>query len=61
LNPDEDRLAFSVEWTMDEEGNIEEEWFGRTVIKSCCKLAYEHAKSMLERQNKVHNSNFMLN
>ena len=25
------------------------EWFGRTVIRSCAKLAYEHAQSMLEQ------------
>ncbi|CAM6054368.1 unnamed protein product [Sphagnum tenellum] len=37
---------------QDEKGNIELEWFGRTVIKSCCKLAYEHAQSMLEQPNK---------
>ncbi len=51
LNPDEDRLAFSVEWVLDEDGNVEEgsEWFGRSVIRSCCKLSYEHAQEMLDR------------
>jgi exoribonuclease R len=38
---------------MDSKGNIEREWFGRTVIRSCCKLAYEHAQSMLEKPDKV--------
>jgi exoribonuclease R len=27
---------------------ILEEWFGRTVIRSCTKLSYEHAQSMIE-------------
>ena len=44
LNPAEDRLAFSVVWTLDEEGRVYDEWFGRTVIRSCTKLAYEHAQ-----------------
>ncbi len=50
LNPGSDRLAFSVEWLMDaEDGTImEEEWFGRTVIRSCCKLSYDHAQEMLD-------------
>ena len=48
LNPGVDRLTFSVEWIMSETGEIEEEWFGRTVIKSCVKLAYEHAQHMID-------------
>jgi len=52
LNPDRERLTFSVEWTLNEEGEIEDEWFGRSVIKSCCKLAYEHAQDMLDSPTK---------
>ncbi|XP_065562462.1 DIS3-like exonuclease 2, partial [Artemia franciscana] len=52
LNPGEDRLAFSVEWVVNGEGDIEEEWFGRSVIKSCAKLAYEHAQSIIENPGK---------
>lgn len=44
LNPDEERLAFSVLWEIDAAGNITNEWFGRSVIKSCVKLSYEHAQ-----------------
>lgn len=33
LNPDVERLAFSVIWKMDSEGNILDTWFGRTIIK----------------------------
>ena len=28
------------------------EWFGRTVIRSCVKLAYEHAQSMIDEPAK---------
>lgn len=31
---------------------IYEEWFGRSVIKSCCKLAYEHAQGFIELPDK---------
>lgn len=44
LNPGVDRLSFSVIWKMDREGNVKDEWFGRTIIKSCVKLSYEHAQ-----------------
>lgn len=44
LNPGVERLTFSVVWKMDDEANILEEWFGRSVICSCIKMAYEHAQ-----------------
>jgi DIS3-like exonuclease 2 len=53
LNPSEDRLTFSVEWVMTPEGKIVDEWFGRSVIRSCVKLAYEHAQGMLDNPKKV--------
>lgn len=53
LNPGEDRLAFSVEWTLDSSGKILKEWFGRTVIRSCAKLAYEHAQGMLDEPDRI--------
>ncbi|TRY78429.1 hypothetical protein TCAL_06904 [Tigriopus californicus] len=52
LSPAEDRLTFSVEWIMNGNGDIQEEWFGRTVIRNCCKLAYEHAQGMLDHPDK---------
>ena len=40
LNPNVDRLSFSVVWKMDQDGNvIGEPWFGRSVIRSCAKLS----------------------
>lgn len=44
LNPAVDRLTFSVIFKMDAEGNVYDEWFGRTIIRSKVKLAYEHAQ-----------------
>ncbi|KAK4510909.1 uncharacterized protein ATC70_000018 [Mucor velutinosus] len=48
LNPGVERLAFSVIWKMDGAGNIKDTWFGKSVIKSCAKLAYEDAQSVIE-------------
>ena len=48
LNPNVDRLAFSVMWTLDDNANIKDEWFGKTVIRSCCKFAYSDAQSIIE-------------
>ena len=48
LNPGVDRFAFSVVWEMTPEGKIVSEWFGRTVINSAGKLAYEHAQKVIE-------------
>lgn len=48
LNPMTDKLTFSVIWTLTPEGKILDEWFGRTIIRSCTKLSYDHAQSMIE-------------
>nr|CAG4650070.1 EOG090X047D [Sida crystallina] len=53
LNPGEDRLAFSVEWIINEEGEIQEEWFGRSVIRSCVKLSYDHAQAVIEGRTDI--------
>lgn len=45
LNPNVDRLTFSVVWKMNDQGEIFDEWFGRTIIRSCCKLSYECAQA----------------
>ncbi len=43
-----DRLTFSVIWEMTGDGRILKQWSGRTVIRSCAKLAYGHAQDMIE-------------
>ncbi len=53
LNPDEDRLAFSVEWTITEEGKIEKEWFGRTVIRCGMKYRIIYCMSFLSFLSRV--------
>uniref|UniRef100_A0A3Q3AG66 DIS3-like exonuclease 2 n=1 Tax=Kryptolebias marmoratus TaxID=37003 RepID=A0A3Q3AG66_KRYMA len=53
LNPLSDRLTFSVIWKITPEGKILSEWFGRSVIRSCVKLSYDHAQSMIEAPEKL--------
>lgn len=48
LNPGDDKLTYSVIWKIAPDGRIFEEWFGRTVIRSCTKLSYDHAQQMIE-------------
>lgn len=48
LHPGEDKLTFSVVWTMTRDGRVLSEWFGRSVIRSCSKLSYEHAQDLMD-------------
>lgn len=48
LNPGEDRLAVSVIFTLSPDAQlVGEPWFGRTVIRSCCKLNYDAAQDII--------------
>ncbi len=55
LNPNEDRLAYSCIWTMNEKGEMvdKEPWYGRTIIRSCCRLDYANAQDMIDGKIKV--------
>ena len=48
LNTLGDKLAFTVEWTMDSRGRILKEWMGQTVIRNQCKMAYEDAQDIID-------------
>ncbi|XVE60363.1 hypothetical protein DITRI_Ditri05aG0122900 [Diplodiscus trichospermus] len=48
LNPGVDRLAFSMFWELNRTGDVLDRWMGRTVIRSCCKLSYEHAQDIIQ-------------
>lgn len=48
LNPGQDKLTYSVIWEMSGQGEILKTWFGRTVIRSCAKLAYDHAQDFID-------------
>ena len=48
LKPDEDRLAVSAVFTLDREANVQDIWFGETVIHSDKRFTYENAQEVLD-------------
>ncbi|GHP01489.1 hypothetical protein PPROV_000024500 [Pycnococcus provasolii] len=48
LQPNVERLTFSIEWRMDAEGNVLEQWIGRGIIRSVAKLAYGNAQALFD-------------
>lgn len=49
LRPNEDRLAFSAIFTMTKSGEVKDEWYGKTVIHSNRRFAYEEAQEVLDK------------
>ena len=48
LRPNEDKLAFSVLFEFDGQGNPTHHWYGKTVIHSNRRFAYEEVQEILE-------------
>jgi ribonuclease R len=48
LRPMEEKLCFSAVFEIDDELNIQNEWFGRTVIRSDRRFSYEDAQQIIE-------------
>jgi ribonuclease R len=48
LRPNEEKLTFSVVFKMDQKGNVLDSWYGRTVIYSDKRFAYEDAQEIIE-------------
>ena len=48
LKPNEDRLSFSVVFTLDKDGHILNTWQGKTVIHSDRRFTYEEAQEIIE-------------
>jgi len=48
LVPGQDRLTFSVIFTMTKDGNVLKRWFGKTVIRSAAKVGYQDAQNVIE-------------
>ena len=53
LRPNEDKLTFSAVFEMDKDGHVLNEWFGRTVIHSNRRFAYEEAQEIIEGKDDV--------
>lgn len=48
LNPHVDRLTFSAVFELDENANLVNEWFGKTIIHSNRRFTYEEAQERIE-------------
>ncbi len=48
LRPDEDKLTYSAVFEMNEDAEVLNQWFGRTVIRSIRRFAYEDAQKVIE-------------
>lgn len=48
LRPNEEKLTFSVVFKMNDKGHVLDTWFGRTVIYSDKRFAYEDAQEIIE-------------
>ncbi len=49
LRPNEDRLAFSAIFEIDQNANVVSEWYGQTVIHSDKRFTYEDAQEVLDK------------
>jgi len=50
LRPDEEKLCFSAVFEMDGEAKVVNEWFGKTVIRSNRRFAYEDVQKIIEEK-----------
>ena len=53
LRPHEEKYTFSAVFQINGKGEIKKEWFGRTVIYSDHRFAYEEAQDIIETQSPV--------
>ncbi|MBO9674690.1 MAG: ribonuclease R [Sphingobacteriaceae bacterium] len=51
LRPHEDKLCFAAVFELDEQANIQNEWYGRTVIHSDRRFTYEEAQEVIENKS----------
>jgi ribonuclease R len=50
LRPDEDKLTFSAVFTMNDKAEVVSQWFGKTVIRSNRRFAYEEVQKIIETE-----------
>jgi ribonuclease R len=48
LRPNEEKLCYSIVFELDENGDVLDQWIGRTVIKSDKRFDYEEAQKIIE-------------
>ena len=53
LRPKEEKLTFSAVFILDELGKVESVWYGKTIIYSDYRFAYEEVQTMLETNTPI--------
>ena len=61
LRPQEEKYTFSAVFTVNEQMEIEKEWFGKTVILSDHRFSYEEVQCILESGSKTVTADVALN
>lgn len=51
LRPNEDRLAFSAVFELDERAQVQNAWYGQTIIHSDKRFSYQDAQTVLDTQS----------
>lgn len=59
LRPNEDKLCFSAVFELDNEANVVEQWFGKTIIHSDTRFSYEDAQEILENKIGKHSEELL--
>lgn len=54
LNPNEDKLTFSAAFIMDDKAQIQDRWFGQTIINSDKRFTYEEGQEVLDGKKDIY-------
>lgn len=60
LKPNVDRLTMSAVFTMNKDGEISKEWYGKTLIHSDKRFTYEEAQEILDNGNGTFHTELLL-
>jgi len=51
LRPDEDKLTFSAVFKINDKAEVLSQWFGKTIIRSNRRFAYEEVQKIIETED----------
>ena len=57
LRPNEEKLTFSAVFNFNKKGEINNSWFGRTIIKSNKRFSYQEAQEIIETKKNIISKN----
>lgn len=60
LRPHEDKLCFSAVFEMDEDGKVQKQWIGKTVVNSDHRFNYEEVQEIIETKQGLHSEEILM-